>query len=262
MREAMAWWTWLPAASAASPPGGPGADATSSTAVPGAIAASTAAPVIRPRADARVGGAATSASTRATPANAADAAPGMAVQRPPDPGSPAIPNACDTAHPAKTRPAVAAMSRHTCREARAGAAASVQPSAMHSIIAISERTPDGRLSESSGARPSACTSATPVRHVTAAARNFASRRPSAASSSSIAVPLGDDFPAEHHAVVLVGQVVAVRDVRADEGPEAAGDHDLLARVQRHHVLLAAVVRMPGVGREHAVARDRPVLLHV
>ena len=39
-----------------------------------------------------------------------------------------------------------------------------------------------------------------------------------------------------------------------EGPEPARDHDLLARVQRDHVLLAGVVRVARVGRGLAVAR--------
>jgi len=43
-------------------------------------------------------------------------------------------------------------------------------------------------------------------------------------------------------VVLVGEVVAERDVLADEGPELPVDPDLLLRIQRDDVVLAAVVR--------------------
>src|SRR6478672_11217635 len=53
--------------------------------------------------------------------------------------------------------------------------------------------------------------------------------------------LGGDLPAEHHRVVLVGQVVAVRDVRAGEVPEPAVQDHRLARVQRGDVLAAEVV---------------------
>src|SRR3954454_11977595 len=74
--------------------------------------------------------------------------------------------------------------------------------------------------------------------------------------------LGEDLPAEHHVVVLVGEVVAVRDVRAREGPEAARDDDILVGVEGDHVLLAGVIGTAAVGRQGAVARHDPVLLHV
>lgn len=58
--------------------------------------------------------------------------------------------------------------------------------------------------------------------------------------------LRGDLPAEHHGVVLVGQVVAVRDVRPDEVPEAAIDHHRLARIEGDQVLARDVVGMcPG-----------------
>src|SRR5919202_6957111 len=53
--------------------------------------------------------------------------------------------------------------------------------------------------------------------------------------------LGNDFPAEHHRVVLMGQVVAVRHVLAREGAEVAVEDDGLARVHRDDVVLAGVV---------------------
>src|ERR1700750_231877 len=78
-----------------------------------------------------------------------------------------------------------------------------------------------------------------------------------------------DLPAEHHVVVLVGQVVAVGHVRAGEGPELPRDDDLLARVERDHVLLARVVGVAaargasgGARGALGVTRDDPVLLHV
>src|SRR3954454_7871054 len=74
-----------------------------------------------------------------------------------------------------------------------------------------------------------------------------------------------DRPAEHHGVVLVGEVVAVRDVGAGEVPEAAVDDHRLARVQGDQVLARDVVGMPRVGRDGhvlAVAHDGAVLLHV
>src|SRR5580765_6915558 len=61
------------------------------------------------------------------------------------------------------------------------------------------------------------------------------------------VLLGGDRPAEHHGVVLVGQVVAVSDVRTDEVAEAAVQHHVLAGVERGQVLapdVLGVVRVP------------------
>src|SRR3954467_9928438 len=70
-----------------------------------------------------------------------------------------------------------------------------------------------------------------------------------------------DRPAEHHGVVLVGEVVAVRDVRADEVTEPAVDDHRLGGVQGDQVLTRDVVRVPRVptsGDVAAVAHDRAV----
>ena len=48
----------------------------------------------------------------------------------------------------------------------------------------------------------------------------------------------EDLPAEHHVVVLVREVVAVRHVRAGEGTERAVKRHRLARVERDHVHLS------------------------
>src|SRR6188508_876058 len=46
-----------------------------------------------------------------------------------------------------------------------------------------------------------------------------------------------DFPAEHHGVVLVGQVVAVRHVRPDEVTEPAIDDHRFARIEPDDIFL-------------------------
>src|SRR3954454_16059221 len=67
--------------------------------------------------------------------------------------------------------------------------------------------------------------------------------------------LGGDLPAEHHRVVLVRQVVAVRHVGAHEVPEAAVDDHRLTRVERTQVSPRLVVPVPGtaVACRHALA---------
>src|SRR5438270_9113944 len=81
--------------------------------------------------------------------------------------------------------------------------------------------------------------------------------------------LGDDFPAEHHGVVFVGQVVAVGHVLAREGAEVTVEHHRLGRVHRDDVILAGVVDVARVDRGSgealrglAVAEQDVVLLHV
>src|SRR3954467_1719372 len=124
-------------------------------------------------------------------------------------------------------------------------------------MAASDRTTNRPPCTSSEGRPIACTRATPARHTVATARSVASRRLSTAATRS-----RNDLPGEHHRVVLVGEVVAVRDVAADERPEAARDHDLPARVETGHVLLGRVVRVACVRGRLAVSRYHPVLLHM
>src|SRR5262245_25746057 len=67
------------------------------------------------------------------------------------------------------------------------------------------------------------------------------RRPAA----RLTVPLRDG-PTEHHRVVLVCEVVAVRDesrapALAVERPEVAIDHDLFARIERDDIFFGIVV---------------------
>src|SRR4051794_25066936 len=79
-----------------------------------------------------------------------------------------------------------------------------------------------------------------------------------------------DRPAEHHGVVLVGQVVAVRHVVAREVPELAVDDHRLARGQPPEGPTGTVRRVAGNGvlrplrggHQLAVPPDRAVLLHV
>ena len=73
-----------------------------------------------------------------------------------------------------------------------------------------------------------------------------------------------DLPAEHHGVVLVGQVVAMGHVRPDEVAEPAVDDHRFARIERNDVLFALTI---GVGRSSdrlrlAVAHDDAVFLLV
>src|SRR5262249_19601878 len=70
----------------------------------------------------------------------------------------------------------------------------------------------------------------------------------------------DDLPREHHVVVLVREVVAVRDVGPAERADPARDHALLAGFGGNPALLARVVRVAAVRRGLPVARAHAVLL--
>src|SRR6478672_6126905 len=274
------------AESEVSPPARPGPRDTSNAATPGTSATSIANEVTRPRTVGRT--AAADSATQATPRTPAIppgvtqwptwwARPGTVVRR-------------GTSQPAKTTTPVTATRPQTCREARWGAAARARPSAMQAAIATIDRTRNCPPCTRRNGSSIACTTAMPARHPVAAERSVASRRVSAGASApalsvrSVTTARGsdravlmltegspgrpsaglrrEDLPAEHHVVVLVGQVVAVRHVRAGEGPESAGDDDLLARVQGDHVLLAGVVGVTAVRRRLAVAGHHQVLLHV
>src|SRR3954467_1710590 len=270
-----------PEASTASPPLAPGPSATSRTAAGGVSASATAAAAGIPRTAARVGPGATVGITRQAVARTAHAMPASEPQSPRSVASPGMPNAWSAPHPARTSTAVAATTRHTRTAASADEAASFQASQTHSPVAASDRTASCLPCANRGGISVACTSAMPVRHMVAAERSVASRRLSAVSVVTVLCPLcarrsnlpalrGQDLPAEHHVVVLVGQVVAVGHVRAGEGPEPARDVRLLARVERDHVLLGGVVHVtvalnvdPGDGRRRlAVAVEHRVLLHM
>src|SRR6478735_11260378 len=88
--------------------------------------------------------------------------------------------------------------------------------------------------------------------------------PSIRSANEWAPGLWGDFPAEHHGVVLVGQVVAVRHVRSDEVAEPAEDDHRFTRIEPDHVFFPVSVwaglRRPG--RVLAVAHHHAVLFHV
>src|SRR5471030_2281436 len=51
----------------------------------------------------------------------------------------------------------------------------------------------------------------------------------------------DDFPAEHHGVVFVRQIVAVSDILAGEGSEPAVECHRLGWSESHHILFRVVV---------------------
>src|SRR4051794_38930289 len=116
---------------------------------------------------------------------------------------------------------------------------------MQTAMAAIDRTPSCLPCTSREGSPIAWGSAMPPRDVIAAERSVASRRLSAVTVSTVPLPLVVvgvrtrrldalrlDVPAEHHVVVLVREVVAVRDVGPGERPELALDDDFLARVQR------------------------------
>src|SRR4051794_12713 len=136
---------------------------------------------------------------------------------------------------------------------------------------------------STTAKGSTCDQATaarvlsrPVAAVTSGSRVGASPAPdSAAYRVSVSVfgviadllgpPCSRDRPAEHHGVVLVGEVVAVGDIGAREVADPAVDDHRLARVEGHQVLAGDVVGVTGVrSHRHVLAgpHDRAVLLHV
>src|SRR3954463_13324675 len=269
---------WPPEGSTASPPLAPGPSATSRTAAGGVSASATAKAAAMPRTAARVGRVAAIEITRRAVARTAHAMPGSEPQSPRSADRPGMPNAWSAPHPASTSAAVAATTRHTRTAASAVEAASFQASTTHSPVAASDRTASCLPCTSRGGISVACTSAMPVRPMVAAERSVASRRLSAVSVATVRLPLrarveampplgGHDLPAEHHVVVLVGQVVAVGHVRAGEGPEPARDVRLLARIQGDHVLLGGVVQVAAGGAARqgrpglAVAVEHRVLLH-
>src|SRR5262245_59330108 len=72
-----------------------------------------------------------------------------------------------------------------------------------------------------------------------------------------------DLPAEHHRVILVRQVVAVRHVGPEERAEVPEEIDGLTRSERNHVFARLVIGMRAIeGSGHAIARDDAMLLHV
>src|SRR4051794_34955758 len=268
-------WMCPPEARTVSPPAVPGPRATIATATAGVSATETTAAVARPRTAERVGGAAAIATPRQTAARAPVTSPGIEAQSPRSEASPGSDAAWDTAHPASKSAAIPATACQSFRPTPSGVAASSHPRTMQNPIAASDRTASCLPCASREGSSSACRNAISSRHMVAAERNVASRRLSAVSVSTVLDPFlrstrreplaalrGHDFPAEHHVVVLVGQVVAVRDVRAGEGAEPARDVGLLARVQRDHVFLGRVVGVPARRRQLAVAHEHRVLLHV
>src|SRR4051812_21603606 len=241
-------WMWPPDARTVSPPAVPGPRATTATATTGTSARLTAVAVARPRTAERVGGAAAIATPRPVAARTPVIRPGMEPQLPRSEASPGTDAAWDTAHPASTSAVAPATTCQSWRPTPSRVAASSHPRTMQTPIAMIDRTASCLPCASREGSSSACRNAIPARHMVAAERNVASRRLSAVSVSTVLDPFlrstrreplaalrGHDFPAEHHVVVLVGQVVAVRDVRAGEGAEPARDVGLLARVQRDHV---------------------------
>src|SRR4051794_3813013 len=55
--------------------------------------------------------------------------------------------------------------------------------------------------------------------------------------------LRHDRPAEHHVVVLMRQVMAMRHVIAAEGPEPPEESHLLSGIEGNHVFFARIVRV-------------------
>ena len=75
-------------------------------------------------------------------------------------------------------------------------------------------------------------------------------------------PLRLDFPAEHHRVVFMGQVMAMGDILTGKGPEVSIDRHGLTAFERDDVLPGTIIRMGCVRYGPLIAGDDLMFLHV